>query len=97
MGNDQLDQCQQCTACSLAETRQHVVVSRGNPKARLMVIGEAPGAREDATGQPFVGRSGQTLDRLLEDGELLPGLAPGLVLTGDGRSLGILEVASKVH
>lgn len=67
MGNDQLDQCQQCTACSLAETRQHVVVSRGNPKARLMVIGEAPGAREDATGQPFVGRSGQTLDRLLED------------------------------
>ena len=58
--------CSSCTACSLAETRQTVVIARGNPQAALMVIGEAPGAREDATGQPFVGRSGQALDRLLE-------------------------------
>lgn len=40
-------------------------MSRGDPAARLMLIGEAPGAREDAVGQPFVGRAGQLLDRLL--------------------------------
>ena len=62
-----LQGCSSCTACSLAETRQTVVIARGNPKAALMVVGEAPGAREDATGQPFVGRSGQALDRLLEE------------------------------
>jgi DNA polymerase len=42
-----------------------VVVSRGNPAARLMVIGEGPGAQEDATGFPFVGRAGQLLDQML--------------------------------
>jgi uracil-DNA glycosylase family 4 len=42
-----------------------VVVSRGNPRARLMVIGEGPGAQEDASGLPFVGRAGQLLDQLL--------------------------------
>jgi DNA polymerase len=42
-----------------------VVVSRGNPAARLMLIGEGPGAQEDAAGLPFVGRSGQLLDQLL--------------------------------
>ena len=62
-----LQGCSSCTACSLAETRQTVVIARGNPKAALMVVGEAPGARKDATGQPFVGRSGQALDRLLEE------------------------------
>jgi len=41
------------------------VVSRGNPGARLMVIGEGPGAQEDASGRPFVGRSGQLLDQML--------------------------------
>lgn len=58
-------QCQSCRACSLAEQRQQVVVGRGNPSAPLMLIGEAPGAEEDATGLPFVGRSGQLLDQLL--------------------------------
>ncbi len=67
MDPDQLEQCRNCTACSLAETRQNVVIARGNPDARLMLIGEAPGAKEDALGQPFVGRSGKTLDRLLQD------------------------------
>eukprot|EP00953_Heterococcus_sp_UTEX-ZZ885_P001675 1430-Heterococcus_DN1.PRE.1 len=43
-----------------------VVVYRGNPAAKLMVIGEAPGATEDATGKPFVGRSGQLLDSILK-------------------------------
>ena len=60
-----LNLCGSCTACALAETRNQVVVSRGSASAALMLIGEAPGAREDATGQPFVGRSGQALDRLL--------------------------------
>jgi len=43
-----------------------VVVSRGNPQARLLLIGEAPGAQEDAQGLPFVGKAGQLLDRMLE-------------------------------
>ena len=60
-----LNLCGSCTACGLAETRNRVVVSRGSVSAALMLIGEAPGAREDATGQPFVGRSGKALDRLL--------------------------------
>ena len=67
MGSEELDHCQQCTACSLADTRLNVVVARGNPDAPLMLIGEAPGAKEDQLGEPFVGRSGQTLDRLLVD------------------------------
>ncbi|MEO1002995.1 MAG: uracil-DNA glycosylase [Cyanobacteria bacterium J06638_7] len=57
--------CRQCHRCGLAAGRQQVVVSRGNPAARLMVIGEAPGAQEDASGQPFVGRAGQLLDQML--------------------------------
>ena len=58
-------QCQACRSCSLALGRQQVVLSRGNPQARLMLIGEAPGAQEDERGQPFVGRSGLLLDQLL--------------------------------
>ena len=67
-----LADCSRCDSCDLALTRQQVVVSRGNPQARLMLIGEAPGAREDATGQPFVGRSGQALNRLLLEVGLSP-------------------------
>ena len=58
-------QCHACRSCSLALGRQQVVFSRGNPLARLMLIGEAPGAQEDGRGQPFVGRSGLLLDQLL--------------------------------
>jgi DNA polymerase len=57
--------CAACRRCGLAEGRQQVVLSRGNPGARLMLIGEAPGAQEDASGLPFVGRAGQLLDQLL--------------------------------
>jgi DNA polymerase len=57
--------CGQCRRCPLAEGRQQVVVSRGNPQAPLMVIGEGPGAQEDAQGLPFVGRAGQLLDQML--------------------------------
>ena len=58
-------QCETCRRCGLGEQRQQVVVGRGNPAAPLMLIGEAPGAEEDLTGLPFVGRSGQLLDQLL--------------------------------
>jgi DNA polymerase len=57
--------CAACRSCDLAAERQQVVVSRGNPAARLMLIGEGPGAQEDRAGLPFVGRSGQLLDQLL--------------------------------
>lgn len=54
-----------CTRCVLAETRTHVVFGEGNPTARVFFIGEAPGATEDKTGRPFVGRAGQLLDRII--------------------------------
>ncbi len=57
-----------CTRCpALAATRTHVVVGARPEGARLLVVGEAPGAQEDETGLPFVGRSGQLLDRLLAE------------------------------
>lgn len=54
-----------CTRCRLAEGRRHVVFADGNPSGRLMVVGEAPGAQEDATGLPFVGQAGKLLDLML--------------------------------
>jgi uracil-DNA glycosylase len=57
--------CSGCTLCGLSETRQHVVFADGSPEARVMVVGEAPGANEDATGLPFVGAAGKLLDLLL--------------------------------
>ncbi|MEB3360973.1 MAG: uracil-DNA glycosylase [Synechococcaceae cyanobacterium] len=57
--------CADCRRCPLADGRHQVVVARGNPAARLMVIGEGPGAQEDASGLPFVGRAGQLLDQML--------------------------------
>jgi DNA polymerase len=54
-----------CTRCGLCQTRTNVVFADGNIKAKLMIIGEGPGEREDATGLPFVGRAGQLLDKIL--------------------------------
>ena len=54
-----------CTRCRLSRGRKTVVFSDGNPAGRLMVVGEAPGAREDATGLPFVGQAGKLLDLML--------------------------------
>ncbi len=54
-----------CTACELHRTRTQTVFGVGNPAARLMVIGEAPGADEDRQGEPFVGRAGKLLDAML--------------------------------
>ncbi|MGW8268502.1 MAG: uracil-DNA glycosylase, partial [Longimicrobiales bacterium] len=54
-----------CTRCDLSRTRKKVVFSDGDPNARVIVVGEAPGAREDETGKAFVGPAGKLLDLLL--------------------------------
>ena len=54
-----------CTRCPLSGGRTHVVFGVGSPRADLMFIGEGPGQQEDLKGEPFVGRSGQLLDRLM--------------------------------
>jgi DNA polymerase len=54
-----------CRRCKLASGRQNIVVSRGNPNADLMFIGEGPGRDEDRQGQPFVGQAGQLLDKII--------------------------------
>lgn len=56
-----------CTRCRLSETRTNVVFGVGSPRAELMFVGEAPGRNEDLQGEPFVGRAGQLLDRLLAE------------------------------
>lgn len=54
-----------CTACSLGSTRTKFVYGVGNPNAKIMFIGEAPGRDEDLKGEPFVGRAGKLLDKIL--------------------------------
>jgi DNA polymerase len=60
------DSCQRCRDCDLCKTRSNVVFSDGIPNSRLMLIGEAPGYWEDVEGKPFVGKSGQLLDKILK-------------------------------
>jgi DNA polymerase len=55
-----------CTRCRLCRGRTHIVFGVGSPKADLVFVGEAPGAEEDAQGEPFVGRAGQLLTRIIE-------------------------------
>jgi uracil-DNA glycosylase family 4 len=57
-----------CKRCKLAPLRTHLVFGVGNPNADLMFVGEAPGADEDARGEPFVGRAGQLLTDIIERG-----------------------------
>jgi len=59
------DDLGECTRCKLASTRQNIVFGVGQSRARLMFVGEAPGADEDRKGEPFVGRAGQLLDRII--------------------------------
>lgn len=54
-----------CERCQLHQTRSQGVFGVGDPRARLMLIGEAPGAEEDRRGEPFVGRAGKLLDEML--------------------------------
>lgn len=56
----------ECTQCRLHQSRTHVVFGVGNPQAELMFVGEAPGRDEDLQGEPFVGRAGQLLTRIIE-------------------------------
>ena len=61
------DEVAGCTRCrELANTRKQTVFGVGNPQARLCFLGEAPGADEDAQGEPFVGRAGQLLNKIIE-------------------------------
>lgn len=59
-------QCATCQKCALGKTRTKSVFSAGVPNNKIVLIGEAPGFNEDQTGEPFVGRAGQLLDKILE-------------------------------
>lgn len=62
---------QGCRRCSLSEGRNNIVFGFGNPDARVMIIGEAPGRNEDLKGEPFVGAAGKLLDELLASAGLV--------------------------
>jgi uracil-DNA glycosylase len=69
-GNESLDDIRadmgDCHRCKLWQTRTQLVFGEGNARAELMFVGEAPGADEDLTGRPFVGRAGQLLNKMIE-------------------------------
>ena len=58
--------CERCTKCALHKTRTKAVLERGNRKAKMMFVGEAPGQNEDEQGVPFVGAAGQLFDKYLK-------------------------------
>ena len=57
-----------CIKCSLSKKRKNIVFGEGNPSANIMFVGEGPGSDEDRTGRPFVGKAGQLLTRIIENG-----------------------------
>nr|HPJ72052.1 uracil-DNA glycosylase [bacterium] len=59
------DRARACASCRLSETRRNVVFGEGKMGEGVFIIGEGPGATEDATGRPFVGRAGALLDKML--------------------------------
>ncbi len=59
------DEVRQCRKCSLGSLRTNAVPGEGSPNARILFVGEGPGADEDAQGRPFVGRAGQLLDKVI--------------------------------
>ena len=59
------EEVNQCRKCDLGSLRINAVPGEGNPNARIMFVGEGPGADEDAQGRPFVGRAGQLLDKVI--------------------------------
>lgn len=67
-----IDKMMNMTDDPLADAGTNVVISRGNPKAKLLIIGEAPGPQENIQGKPFVGRAGQLLDKILQAAEFDP-------------------------
>ena len=56
-----------CAACTMGQQRNHIVFGDGNPHARIVFVGEAPGRNEDLQGKPFVGQAGQLLNKMLTD------------------------------
>ena len=60
------DETSRCRKCDLGSLRTNAVPGEGNSKARIVFVGEGPGADEDAQGRPFVGRAGQLLDKVIE-------------------------------
>lgn len=68
-GNDPMETLRQsiqgCCRCNLHRTRKNIVFGEGDPQAKLMFIGEAPGFDEDRSGRPFVGKAGQLLDKMI--------------------------------
>lgn len=56
-----------CQLCALSQSRTQIVVDRGNPSAKVLFVGEAPGRNEDLAGKAFVGRSGRLLDQMLAE------------------------------
>lgn len=64
-------QVKRCQLCDLARTRTNVVFGEGNPEARLVFVGEAPGHDEDVQGRPFVGRAGELLTKIIENKRVL--------------------------
>ncbi len=77
MGWDELQQAvSACTACGLCRSRRQTVFGIGHPQAHWLLVGEAPGAEEDARGEPFVGQAGKLLDNMLA--------AVGLARSGGG-------------
>lgn len=59
-------EAQACDACGLGSTRNKLVFGQGNPDADIVFVGEAPGAEENATGKPFVGRAGELLTKMIK-------------------------------
>jgi DNA polymerase len=59
------DEVRKCCKCGLGSTRTNAVPGEGNPNARILFVGEGPGADEDAQGRPFVGRAGKLLDKVI--------------------------------
>lgn len=59
------ERCENCDLCPLGKTKTNTVFGVGNPSAKLMFVGEAPGENEDKTGVPFVGAAGQLFDKYL--------------------------------
>ncbi len=64
--SDVRDEIGDCRRCKLCSTRKNIVFGTGSPNAPLMFVGEAPGADEDAQGEPFVGRAGQLLTKMIQ-------------------------------
>ena len=54
-----------CERCGLSRDRTNIVFGEGNPRAKVVFVGEGPGAEEDRTGRPFVGRAGELLDKII--------------------------------